>query len=80
MNRNPDFLGILLALGLAVPLMGATCESLRALSLPHTTITLSESVTAGGFALPAGRGGGTASLPAFCRVSAARVNDCETLL
>jgi feruloyl esterase len=57
--------------------MGATCESLSSLSLPHTTI-VAESVAAGAFAPPAppagrgkGRGGPAASygdLAAFCRV------------
>lgn len=54
----------------------ATCESLQTLSLPNTTITLTQSVTAGSFSSPAlGRGGTppTATfkqLPAFCRVAA----------
>ncbi len=57
--------------------MGATCESLSSLSLPHTTI-VAESVAAGAYAPPAppagrgkGRGGPAASysdLAAFCRV------------
>jgi len=58
--------------------MGATCESLNSLSIPHTTI-VAESVAAGAFApaAPAGAkgkapkaGGGDAfaNLPAFCRV------------
>jgi len=57
--------------------MGATCESLSTLSIPHTTI-VAESVAAGAFTPPApaagkgkARGGGGnafASLPAFCRV------------
>ena len=59
--------------------MGATCESLSSLSIPHTTI-VAESVAAGAFApaAPAGAkgkaptkaGGGDAfaNLPAFCRV------------
>ena len=54
----------------------ATCESLQALSLPNTTITLTQSVAAGAFSSPdPGRGGAppTAAfkqLPAFCRVAA----------
>ncbi len=54
----------------------ATCESLQSLSLPNTTITLTQSVAAGAFSSPdAGRGGAqpTAAfkqLPAFCRVAA----------
>ena len=56
--------------------MGASCDSLSSLSIPHTTI-VAESVAAGAFtppAAPAGKGkakgGGNAfaSLPAFCRV------------
>ena len=57
--------------------MGASCESLSSLSIPHTTI-VAESVAAGAFtpAAPAGgkggkaKGGGNAfaDLPAFCRV------------
>jgi feruloyl esterase len=51
----------------------ATCESLSALSLPATTITLAQTVEAGSFVAPA-RGGGPgqtlADLPAFCRVQA----------
>ncbi len=52
----------------------ATCESLAALALPDTTITLVQTVAAGAFNLP---GGGfmpspisPKSLPAFCRVAA----------
>ena len=52
----------------------ATCESLTALSLPNTTITLAQTVSAGTFTAP----GSTAvqanpsltNLPAFCRVAA----------
>src|SRR5438128_9084745 len=50
------------------------CERLSSLALPSTTITLAQTVAAGGFVLPA-RGGpgaaqGAADLPAFCRVAA----------
>jgi feruloyl esterase len=52
----------------------ASCENMSSLALPHTTITTAESVAAGQFALPEGRGPGAAStfkaLPAFCRVAA----------
>lgn len=54
----------------------ATCESLQALSLPNTTITLAQSVAAGAFLSPdAGRQGAPPTadfkqLPAFCRVTA----------
>ena len=60
----------------------ATCDSLASLGLPDTAITLAESVGAGQFTAPAGRGGRGpagggragdgpfAELPAFCRVAA----------
>jgi feruloyl esterase len=51
---------------------GATCESLKSLSLEHTTITIAQSVPTGEFSLP-NRGEGAAlikGLPAFCRVAA----------
>ena len=57
--------------------LAATCEHLSRLVLPHTSITLAESVQAGTFTIP---GGGPAppgapprefsGLPAFCRVAA----------
>jgi feruloyl esterase len=56
--------------------LAATCESLQALSLPNTTITLTQSVAAGAFSSPTpGRGGAPPvaafkQLPAFCRVAA----------
>src|SRR5208337_2077628 len=43
-----------LALAAQIPLAAATCESLSSLSIPHTTITLAQSVAAGEFTLPAG--------------------------
>jgi feruloyl esterase len=64
---------------LVVPLNAATagaasCESLSALALPDTTITLARPVGAGELSLPvSGRGGAPESfkdLPAFCRVAA----------
>ena len=71
---------ILVALAIAaqLPLAAATCESLSSLSIPHTTITLAQSVAAGEFALPAGTPAGFPGapapnfkdVPAFCRVSA----------
>jgi feruloyl esterase len=58
------------------PAYAASCESLASLSLPNATVTAAESVAAGAFAPPAGRGGrgGAAAnpfadLPAFCRVA-----------
>jgi feruloyl esterase len=60
-----------------LPLAAATCESLKSLAIPHTTITLAQSVAAGQFTLPAGtppgfggRGPNFQDLPAFCRVTA----------
>src|SRR5579871_2312644 len=51
----------------------ASCESLTSLSGPKANITAAESVAAGAFVPPAGRGGAAAAyknLPAFCRVEA----------
>lgn len=53
--------------------VGAGCESLSSLSLPHTTITTAESVAAGTFTRPGLNPAQQAvfgSLPAFCRVAA----------
>lgn len=63
--------GVFAATGAAA----ATCESLTSLSLPHTTITLAESVNGGTFTPPAAAAGGPpareiTNLPAFCRVTA----------
>ncbi|HTM04493.1 MAG TPA: tannase/feruloyl esterase family alpha/beta hydrolase [Vicinamibacterales bacterium] len=50
----------------------SSCEDLSKLSIPNATITTAQSVAAGAFTAPAGRGGANpfASLPAFCRVLA----------
>ena len=51
----------------------ATCESLAALKLPDTVVTMAQPVAAGAFSQPgarAGRGNAMADLPAFCRVAA----------
>jgi feruloyl esterase len=66
---------LLAALWSALPAAAApaSCESLAAMSLPHTTITLAESVAPGQFAPPTGGPGGAAvfrALPAFCRIAA----------
>ena len=57
-----------------VPVTAATaCEALAGLKLADTTITSAESVAAGAFVAPGGRGGRGAAqpdLPAFCRVAA----------
>jgi tannase/feruloyl esterase len=58
---------------MALPAMAAPCESLASLSLPDTTITIAQSVPAGGFTLPGGNAQANATfqyLPAFCRVTA----------
>ena len=52
----------------------ASCEALASSALPHTTITLAETVAAGAFKLPTpatpGRGPRFDDLPSFCRVAA----------
>jgi feruloyl esterase len=50
----------------------ASCESLSSLTLPNTTITLAQTVPAGGFTAPTTGGAGAqlTNLPAFCRVAA----------
>ena len=53
----------------------ASCESLSALKLPDTTITMAQSVAPGAFSpptppSPGGGGQAYATLPAFCRVAA----------
>jgi feruloyl esterase len=58
----------------ATPAGAATCESLTGLSLPNTTITLAQTVSAGTFTPPGSTAGqpnpSLADLPAFCRVAA----------
>src|SRR5262245_30148099 len=52
-------------------LYSAPCESAKSYTFPNTTITLAQSVTAGGFIPQSGRGADAfKSLPAFCRVAA----------
>src|SRR5229473_2608827 len=63
------------ALFLSPPARAATCDSLAALALPDTTVTLAQSVGAGEFTspsnqLPAGAQAAFKNLPAFCRVAA----------
>jgi feruloyl esterase len=64
---------VLLALAAAVeaaPTAGS-CESLMSMNLAGATITMAQSVTAGGLTIPVGRGGGSISnQAAFCRVAA----------
>jgi len=59
-----------LAVIMAVPVIAATCEDVKSLSLPDTTITMAQPVAAGQLSIPAGRGASYADLPAFCRVAA----------
>jgi feruloyl esterase len=55
----------------AMPASAASCESLMAIHLPHTTITLAQPVPAGAFTIPGAPENTSAKdLPAFCRVAA----------
>ncbi len=59
----------------APPAVAATCESLKSLSLPDTSITRAEVVPLGEFQQPAGgppgqQGANFRDVPAFCRVAA----------
>lgn len=57
----------------ALPLAGATCESLASAALPNAKITMVQVVEAGKFTLPAppqGAAQNFSNLPAFCRVTA----------
>jgi feruloyl esterase len=68
---------LLLSVAVAAPLAASMCESLSNLSLPHSTVTLAQSVPAGQLTLPAGaipRFPGFprpdfSKLPAFCRIA-----------
>lgn len=63
---------VLILLAMPGSAIAATCESLAALKLPDTTITLAQPVAAGAF-IPPGASEPPASvknLPAFCRVAA----------
>ena len=69
-------ISLLFVLGAPTAVFAATaCDDLARTSLPNTTITLAQTVAAGAFPAPAGRGGGGganpfATLPAFCRIQA----------
>ena len=74
---KPATYALLSALAVMAPASahGATCDSLTSLLRPNTAITLAQTVGAGQFTPPAGRGGGRGAnpftqLPAFCRVAA----------
>ncbi len=66
--------GILLAFAPGLLFAGSSCESLASLALPHAVITTAESVAAGAFPAPRGRGPAAAAafrnLSSFCRVAA----------
>ena len=71
------FLGVVLAILTfsGSPAIAASCESLKSLSQPNTTITSAQNVAAGEFLPPAAGGPATGAspyskLPAFCRVAA----------
>ncbi len=59
-------IGMLMITAGVLPALGATCESLAGTALPHTTIGVAESVSAGHFAPPYGEP--INETPAFCRV------------
>ena len=66
---------VLAAVCLAPATMWAAtaCANLKTLALPHTTITMAETVAAGAFPAPAGGRGNPqqfADLPEFCRIQA----------
>lgn len=62
---------VIWAIALAIPAVSsgapATCESLAALALPNSTVTIAESRAAGEFTPPGGKP--IANLPAFCHVA-----------
>src|SRR5207244_3659045 len=76
MGAGAMFRTLVLFAALATPAVtnGATCEDLFNLRLPQTTITIAQTVGAGGFVAPLqarGRANNPfADLPAFCRVAA----------
>jgi feruloyl esterase len=61
-------------------LYSAPCDNVKALNIPHTTITMAQPIAPGGFTPQGGRGADAfKALPAFCRVAAtlAPVADSE---
>ena len=70
-DRITRMIARILLTGVVLPLLpafAAPCESLRQLSLPDTSITTAETVSAGSFTAP-GVAQPIATLPAFCRVA-----------
>jgi feruloyl esterase len=58
-------------LGSPPPAAAASCESLRTLSLPHTTITLAQTISDGTFVPPGAQTNASlTNLPSFCRIAA----------
>src|SRR5579862_8916846 len=74
-SRTVTILLAIILLG-TLPALAASCESLSSLKLPDTTITLAQTIAAGGFTPPSTGTGQEIpssmlkSLPAFCRVIA----------
>src|SRR5262245_36691192 len=65
------WLPLVVILCFASAVHSAPCETIKTISLPHTAITLAQTVPPGGFTPQGGRGADAfKSLPAFCRVAA----------
>jgi feruloyl esterase len=75
----PFGVAAMLALG-ADSAVAATCDSLPSMKLTGATITSAQSVAAGAFTTPGGRGGAAqfSDLPAFCRVAATLTPTAES--
>ena len=61
--------GLAVALRGQQPVAGGSCADLSRLTLPHTTVTMAQTVAAGSFTSPDGAGD-FRTLPSFCRVAA----------
>jgi len=65
------WLSLVVILCFASAVHSAPCETIKTISLSHTTITMAQTVPSGGFTPQGGRGADAfKSLPAFCRVAA----------
>src|SRR5262245_18823284 len=63
-------LSLFTLVALASVVYSAPCENVKTLALPHTTLTVTQPVAAGGFTAQTGRGAEAfKSLPGFCRVA-----------
>ena len=60
---------LLVCATLTAPMFAATCESLAALQLPDTTVTMAANVAVGAFTPPTPGAAVVRDLPAFCRVA-----------